>query len=498
MRVLITNPPVVTYEEENVNIYVRAGARWPSKKKEVCKGGTVKKSERYTPFPFFLAYTAAILRDAGHQVSVIDAGALWLSREEYISRSVESSPELVLMETSTPTIKIDLDYARELKEKTGASVVLSGPHASVFPEEILGENPFVDFIAAGEYEYTISELADTLASGSDLANVKGLAYRKDGKVEVNEKRELIEPLDDLPYPARDMFPVNSDPDIEVYHDGFAKVVPSVQIISSRGCPFRCNYCVWPQIIYNSNKYRMFSPSRVVDEIEHCIEKYDPRSFYFDDDSFTINKKHVLGICREIMDRKLKIKWSCMGDAMAIDKEMIAEMSRSGCVAMKFGVESVDAEVLKNTGKPLDVSKVLEVVEWCKQYGIRTHATFCLGLLGDTEDSIRKTIDFATKLDVDGVQFSSAIPYPGTRFYNTLDEKGYLREEDGIYTFNYPGLSAEKIASLHAEANKRWEDRKIRDARWIIRRTLQNYREAGLTDLTRSIKNGINMFFNSFN
>lgn len=503
MRVLVTNPPLITTEGNKIEEYVRAGARWPSKKKEIRSLTELKKARQkeksfYAPFPFFLAYSAAILRENGHVVSVIDAGALGMLEKEFVEEVRRRRPELVIIETSTPTIKMDLKYAEVIKEITNSKIVLTGPHVSVYPKEILKDYSFVDYIAIGEYEYTIAELVSALDQNKDETKIKGLAVRKrDGEVAVNERRPLIDPLDELPYPARDLFPIDSHNDISVYHDGFEKAFPSIQIVSSRGCPFKCNFCVWPQVMYNSHKYRTFSPKRVVDEMEYCLDKYNPKTFYFDDDSFVINKKHVLGICKEIRERGINIKWSCMGDAMAVDREMLREMSRAGCVAMKFGVESASPEVLKKIGKPLDLSRVLDVVEWCKEYGVRTHATFCFGLLGDTPETIKKTIEFASNLDVDGVQFSTAIPYPGTRFYKTAEKEGWLltndwSKYDESAIVKYPELSVEELDNLRGMARKEWNNKKIRNIRWILRRLRQNYREAGVKDVMRSIKNGLIM------
>ena len=266
--------------------------------------------------------------------------------------------------------------------------------------------------------------------------------------------------------------------------------------SSRGCPFGCDFCLWNQVMYGNGKYRMFSVKRVVDEMVEAAEKYGAREVYFDDDSFTINKEHVLGICGEIMGRGLSLKWSCMGDAMVTDKETIDAMADAGCIGMKFGVESADETILKGIGKPVDIERVKDVASWASDAGLKTHATFTFGLYGDTKEMMEKTLNYALRLDVDSVQFSMTTPFPGTRFYEKLKREGMLmtecwRDYDGASNsvIKYPVMSHSDVEAFCKKAKPTWFRHKLMSPGWMLRQTRNLYRLAkgqGLGAATRAV------------
>lgn len=487
MRILLVNAP----SELGGKFFKRAGVRWPALGD---KYKNPKDPGRYVAFPFFLAYTAALLRNNKHDVFAIDAVALQMDEKRFYSEVLKRVPELTVLETSTPTISLDLKYAEWIKGKTGSKIALVGPHASVFPGDMLSHE-FVDFVGIGEYEKTIEELAEKLEKKQPLDNVRGLAFKKKEKIVVNERRELIDPLDDLPYPARDIFPIDDAPDIGIYWDGICSNYPAVKVAASRGCPFGCNYCLWTQVMYPGQKYRVFSAKRVVDEIEHVIKKYGAKEIYFDDDTFTGNREHAIAVCREIKKRGLSIPWSAMCDAIITTRDMIKEMSEAGCKAIMFGLESADEEVLKKIGKPLDLEKMKKVLSWCREFNITTRVTNCFGMTGDTEKSIRKTFEFASKLPTDSVQFSVAIPYPGTRFYNEVKEKGYLDEEkweafDGRALVSYPHLSSARISELAKKYSQEYHHVKRRNLSWVLNASKRVLRESGFNGLISRISKNL--------
>lgn len=229
------------------------------------------------------------------------------------------------------------------------------------------------------------------------------------------------------------------------------------------------------MIYGNGKYRTFSPERVADEIEEVIRKYGAREIYFDDDDFTINRKHVMEICRLIKERRLKIKWSCMGDAINPDEEEIRTMAGSGCIGMKFGVESGSPDVLKKLGKPVNLKRVEEISRWCAKYGIKTHATFSIGLLGETRKSMRESLNFAKRLNVDTIQVSICTPFPGTRFYDEAAGQGVIKslsweEFDGKSKelLKYPDLSTKEMEDFRREFFKDWLISRFFRISWVIR------------------------------
>lgn len=472
MKVLLTNPAtVVSIDGNHERFFIKAGSRWPwttvrNKKEKNC----------IAFFPFYLAYSANVLKDRGHEVHVIDGVALNLSDEAFLKKVEQIAPDVLVIETTTHAANYDIRLSEKIKSIIPSTkVVLTGPHVTVFAREILSESKVIDFITLGEYEFTLADLVDRIASKSENFKMIGLAYRNGNEVWVSEKKGFIEDLNSLPYPAFELFPTDDNPDLAIYGDGICTYFPAVTLHSSRGCPFKCDFCLWNQVMYDNKSYRMFSPKRVVDEMEHVINNFGAKEIYFDDDDFCVNKKHVLGICDEIKRRNLKIKWSCMGDAMCTDEEMISAMASAGCVFMKFGVESGDTTILKQIGKPLKPEKAVAISKLCRKYKIRTHATFTFGLDGETHETMRATLKLANKIKFDYAQASITTPFPGTRYYNKLVEMGRLEKVDwdkfdGTNTcvFNTDLLSSKDIENYRKKAIRSMVLHKMVDPVWLYR------------------------------
>lgn len=492
MKVLLANPPckekiALGYEK----YFVRAGSRWAHSGIK-----RIGEAPHYVPFPFFLAYAAALLLDNDFPVRVIDAVALDMSEDAFVQKVLDTDPDAVLLETATPTIEHDLDLVRRLKRHIHPTVILSGPHATTFAGSLLREVPEIDYVALGEYEISVLRLLLSLRQGKPLENMPGIAYRHEGNIVEGERAPLIDPLDELPFPARDLFPLDSSPDMNVYWDSFCQHRPAIQMHSSRGCPYHCYFCLWNEVMYQKGKYRTFSPARVVDEMEEVVSRYGAREIYFDDDDLTINRKHVLGICREIKKRGLTVKWSCMGDAINLDEAELKEMAASGCVGMKFGVESGSPEVLQRLGKPVKLKRVKQVARWCGKYGIKTHATFSIGLLEETVESMRRTLDFARGLDVDTIQVSICTPYPGTAFYEEARSRGFMRssgwgEFDGKAReiLSYPNLDGRTMEKFRQFFFRTWLLDRFRRPLWLrhqLRNLIRMLRGMGFTFTTKRI------------
>lgn len=471
MKILLANPPCrIEINNEYERAFVRAGSRWPF--------STLKKKKdklSYIPFPFYLAYTASLLKNNNFDVHVLDAIPLNLTIDEFIERTIKINPDLILFETSTPTIDYDLKLVKKLKKTTKSIVVLTGTHATVFPEEIMGTCDEVDYIITNEYEIAFLQLAKAIHQKNNVGEIKNLIYRNKGHVIVNSHLGIMEHLDDLPYPAYEMFPDSEFVNCYPYWDGFCQKKPAIQMHTSRGCPFKCDFCLWNQVIYRNGTYRMFSPKRVVDEMEFLIERLGAKEIYFDDDDFTANKNHVLEICKEIHIRKLKINWSCMGDAMITDEEMIAAMSNAGCIGMKFGVESGNKEILKKIKKPIDFEKVKNIAKRCAKNRIKTHGTFTFGLTGETKETMNQTMAFAKDLDVDSVQFSITTPFPGTKYYKAVQKDGLIiaknwQDYDGANNsvVMYDNLKNEEVIEFCDKASGVWLRHKIKDYKWVRR------------------------------
>ena len=411
MKILLSNPP--WYKDNSFG--VRAGSRWP----HFSEGN-------YLPFPFFLAYAAALLEKKEKDILVIDSAAEKLKNEDFLKRVEEYSPDLLLMEVSTPSIYGDLSLAEKIKKiSSDINIVFCGPHIFMYEEQFLKDHSSVDFIICGEYEYSLLDLVEKLEKKEKPEDIPGLIYRNsDGDVIKNSQGRLIENLDELPWPARHLFPI-----MKYCDEGYGVPHPSMQMWASRGCPFGCIFCFWPQVMYGGRKYRTRDPAKVVEEIKFFTDKYGFKSYIFDDDTFNIGKERMLQICNETIKAEINLPWAIMARADTMDFEILDEMKKAGLAGIKYGVESGVQEIVDNAGKSLDLKKVKEIVAHTKKLGIHLHLNFTFGLPGETKDTIMRTIGFALELDPNTLQFSIMTPFPGSNYFDELDKKGFILTRD---------------------------------------------------------------------
>lgn len=427
VEVLLANLPW----EKDKRKGVRAGSRWP----HIKNAG----EEAYLPFPFFLAYCASVFLQRGVRVRIIDAIAEDIDRESFVKLVNELSPKLFVAEVSTPSLKNDLGILKEIDRKE-TKIAVCGLDYHIRLPVFLEKNDFIDFSMVGEYEYTALDLFEQINNGNNFKGVAGLIYRQGSDITINPSRPLINNLDELPWPLREQLPM------EEYMDTPGNIpVPSVQMLASRGCPFGCIFCAWPQLMYSSSRYRMRDAKAITDEIEYLVRERKFKSIYFDDDTFNINKNNVLDISREIKERKINVPWAIMARADMMDRDMLLKMKEAGLHAVKYGIESAEQALLDKAGKNMDLKQAESMVNFTKLLGIKTHLTFTFGLPGETEETIKRTIDYAVKLNPDTVQFSIMTPYPGTEYYNQLETKGYISSTDWS---DYDGASRSVIRTEH--------------------------------------------------
>jgi radical SAM superfamily enzyme YgiQ (UPF0313 family) len=456
MKVLVANPPAY-FRPNLTRHFIQAGSRWSFSLK-IPKNSDIK--DHYLPYPFFLAYTTALLkRDTDAEVRGFDADALDLDDVEFVEWVVKYRPDLVIIEVPTVSFPLTMNALKRIKDELpDVKIAVAGGHITALTEEVMREYPFIDFALLGEYELTAKRLVEVLIKGdiNDLRDVNGIVFRRGDQLIHGRGRTLIPNLDDLPYPDREDFDVN------LYHDFEIAGKPTIQMLSSRGCPYSCIFCLERHVIYASPIYRMRDPVKVVDEIEHVKYKYNAKQVYFDDMNTTLNKKHIIGIAQELINRKLDIPWACMGD-INIDQETLRLLAKSGCVGVKFGVESINPNALRTINK-LFVShhKVEKFNKSAKDLGMFTHATYTIGLPEDTREGILATLRFALKLGTDSAQFSIATPLPGTPFFNIARERGWLITYDwtmydgaNYAVLSYPHLSNKEIEMLYHLAVNLW-------------------------------------------
>jgi len=416
MKVALVNLP---WRDGN-RLGVRAGSRWPFTS-ETVPGGRLL----YVPFPFFLAYAAALLKKNGFETVLIDSIAAGEDYADVCFRLARSGPGLLAAEISTPSLTGDLRMLEQLRgDFPGMKIAVCGAHATVKHRELLENNPFIDFVLRGEYEYILLELSRALVSGAGLENIRGLAYRAAGASPKDNGIYRLYDLDSLPWPERDALPLSS------YNDGFCGLPsPNAQMLSGRGCPLGCIFCLWPQTIYGGGTYRSRSARDVADEFEYLAKDKGFKAVYFDDDIFNLRREHALDICSELKKRKLNVPWAAMARADLMDEELISSMAGAGAYALKYGIESADRRVNELCGKRADLDKSLKMILSTRRCGIKTHLTFCLGLPGENKDTLSRNRDFVVRAAPDSLQVSFAVPFPGTAYYDQARREGSLLSDN---------------------------------------------------------------------
>ncbi|MFH1245227.1 MAG: radical SAM protein [Candidatus Omnitrophota bacterium] len=446
LKVLLVNLPWQKGERWGV----RAGSRWPHIKD--------KSEGRYLPFPFFLAYSAALLKKHDIEAEVIDAVAEEISADKFMDRLRRREFDIFVAETSVPSFDYDMKLLREISS-LGVPIVLCGPQPRMYEEGFLDGHKFVKFVLYGEYEWTLLELMQALSQGErDFSAISGLIWKNsNGKTVKNARRQPF-PIDTLPWPERAALPM------EKYWDlpgGIPQ--PSVQMVASRGCTFGCNFCLWPQVLFGGRTYRARDVQDVVNEMEYLIREKGYKSVYFDDDTFNIGKPRMSAFCAELIKRDLhKIPWAIMAKADLMDEEILDKMKQAGLYAVKYGVESAAQELVDRCGKNLQLAKAEEMIEYTKSLGIKVHLTFSFGLPGETRKTARRTVDYAVKLDPHSVQFSIITPFPGTALFEQLDKEGKITTKDfSLYDGHYncvfqpDNLAPEDLERAKQYAYRRW-------------------------------------------
>ncbi|MBU1565849.1 MAG: radical SAM protein [Proteobacteria bacterium] len=396
---------------------VRAGSRWPHFEVD---------NNRYMPFPFQLAYATAFLEQEKFEVLLVDGIAAHLSDTQFIEKINDFRPDIIVLEVSTPSLTADLKIADKIVQELykPARLVFCGPHAPMGDPEFIERHLDVDIVLLGEYELTLLNMVKVLAEDKSLLEVPGLIYRDQaGKAVPTGKAQIVRDADAFPWPARHFLPMDN------YFDNPGNIPePALQMWASRGCPYSCSYCIWPQLM-DGNSYRPRQPEKILDEIEQVCSVYGHKSIYFDDDTFNIGKGRMLAFCREKNRRGLDLPWAIMARADLMDREILEAMAASGLKAVKYGVESAEPDLLARVGKKLDLNLVIENIRITKSLGIKIHLTFMFGIPGETRASVEKTVQLAKRLNPESVQFSIMTPLPGTRIYDELLECGHLKVTD---------------------------------------------------------------------
>ena len=456
MDMLLIDPPWVI--EDDANLWKRVGSCLPS---------------------LGLAYVAAYLEQHGYEAAIIDCTAERIPVARVTERLAEfrlNPPRFVGLTATTPLIDNALAIAAVSRQVfPDAKIVLGGVHPTVEPDSTLGSD-CVDYVVRDEGELTALELV----SGRAIDEIDGLSFRSDGRTLHNPDRALISDLDAMPPPAYHLLPMTRYfPALGSYRQ-----LPAMSVFATRGCPGRCTFCHRTF----RGKVRHRSAASVVKEIRMLKNDYGIREIAFYDDTFTLSGRMVRELCDMLIRDRLGVTWSCFTRADRVDEELLRRMKDAGCHLLLIGVESADETILKNLKKNVSLEQARDVVRTARSVGIETRASFLLGSPGETEETIRKTIDFAITLDPDQVQFNITTAYPGTELYEWAKNNGYLccndwsRYNMSDINMRLPSVDHETLRNYYRESHRRFYFR----ARVICRR-LARIRSA--TQLLQEIKGG---------
>jgi len=378
-----------------------------------------RRGDKKLAFPIYLAYATALLKHTGFDAKGIDAVCKEWGIGKFIDEVRKIGPKAIFLEISTPSIMFDLETAEKLKEEIPDCIIsFCGPHATYFHDKLISRHSFIDVCIRGEFEMAARDICLAIRERKQLSSVKGITYRNSrGNAVVNEDRPLLEELDKLPFPDRIDFP------IENYQQAFYSGKKTALMVSSRGCPYNCTYCLWPSTL-TRRRYRARDPIRVVDEIELLIKKECIDEVFFDDDEFTMDREKVKAFCGELMKRGIRIRWHCMGRVNVVDEETLAMMKAAGCYQIFYGFESGSERILAHVRKGITKEQTRRAVKLTKRAGIVCGGSFIIGTPEESMETFKETLGFAKSLGA-WVQFVLCSPFPGTPMFEEAKSKGLI-------------------------------------------------------------------------
>lgn len=411
-----------------------------------------------------------------HQVKIVDLDLVPDYVQALMTAIMDFNPDIVASSAKTPEYPAVKDIMVKIKKKyPGVKTIIGGVHATAMTEEVASEKCF-DYVAVGEGDTVIPELL----SASNPKKVQGLVFKdkKNGKLIYTSKRGLIGDINKLPFPAWRLF------DLSKYKNSrlSSRKNPVGHIETSRGCSYHCNFC---NKLTFGTVYRVKKPQRVVDEMEYMLA-CGFKEIHITDDSFTQNIVRAKEVCREIIRRKLKFPWSLINGVRVnlVDAEFFRLAKAAGCWQVGFGIETGNQKVLDMINKQITLNQIRMAVRMANNAGIDTFGFFIFGLAGETEKTMRETIDFAKSLPLDTAKFDVCTPYPGTRYFQELNSEGRIKSKDWSkynvhqtkeLLFDHPNLSWKQISNYYHKAFREFYLR----PGFILRRLIKSLRRGDL-------------------
>jgi radical SAM superfamily enzyme YgiQ (UPF0313 family) len=398
--------------------------------------------------PLGLGYLMAYLEAHQFEVSVIDYQTREITKESLTNELSVNQPKIVGVTTSTLTYRSAIDIVKTTKETLpNCLTILGGPHVTVLDNQTLEETPELDIIVRGEGEKTLLEIAESVSSQKieNFNNIKGITFRKHDQITRTSNRPFIKNLDELPHPAFDHF------DLDKYTISGKKYLP---IITSRGCPFQCTFCLASKMC--GTGFRTRSPEKVADELEWLRDVHKADIFAFYDDTFTFNINRAYKICEEIKNRGLDLPWDCRTRVDRINLRILAKMREANCQLIHFGVESGSQKMLNLMKKGTTVEQNAKGIQMAKYSGIAVAISVVVGYPGETAELLKETFEFIRKTEPDYVYACQAIPYPGTEMYDELKKLGWKvsndwnRYDEQTAVFENPLLPSQEIEEIRGK------------------------------------------------
>jgi len=377
----------------------------------------IDKSEGVFP-PLGIMYISSYLKkhNPGVNVQLIDSVLSGYDYARIADEVVRHGADIAGITCWTFSLLDALNTAREIKKrKSSVKIVFGGPHVNIYPLETM-KNGFIDYVIVNDGEKAFDALVKALEGGSGLPGVPNLYYRENGEIKKSAVECEETDLDSLPFPDR------ASTAYADYSSILDDVSPITTLITSRGCPFRCSFCM-----KDGTGWRARKVESIIAEIRECIG-LGIRNFTIFDETFTANKKRTLDFCRAVIDGKLDIVWNCRSRVDTVDEEALDRLKEAGCRRVSLGVESADETVLKRLNKNISLAQVSRVFKKARAIGMATLADFMIACPGETPESTKKTIDFARALNPDYVQFSLFTLLPETKLYEEALKQGVVSRD----------------------------------------------------------------------
>lgn len=405
--------------------------------------------------PLSLAYIASVLRENEIEVAIIDGNTQRLSFDEIINQLAVADPQFIGISVFTAMYSKSRQLADLIKmQLPHVKIVFGGPHVNALYKEVMEEVPYVDYCVYGEGEFTMLELVKSENAVEALEDIRGLCYRDKGKVIVTAERPFLEDLDLLPFPARDLLPFMSYTAPQSLGGGKKFTI----VISSRGCPFKCQYCVCQR---TWKRQRRRSAINILSEIEMLYRDYGIRKLRFEDDLFTLDKKWATEICNGLIEKKLnKIIWETNAKVGTLSPELLKIMKRANCKSITLGLEFGTQRLLDMAQKGIKIEAMYETVKMIKNAGIQAKGSFMMGYPTETKKEIEETIKLSQELNLDYAIFSIVVPFYGTPLHDYVKEKNLLKSTNwDYYDFSTPktivleDLQEDELLALQKKAHK---------------------------------------------